>query len=120
MRVVFIDIFLNKICRRIVAMTHAVTENCKRCRFTECVLVCPVACFHSDGEMLYIDPDECIDCSACISACPVEAIYEIVDLPDNLEIWAKINYERAKELPLIQDKEDPLPSAEQRRVELGF
>jgi ferredoxin len=55
-------------------MTFVVTGNCQRCRFTDCVAVCPVECFHGDDEMLYIDPEECIDCDACVEACPVDAI----------------------------------------------
>ena len=71
-------------------MTTVVTENCKGCRFTDCVEVCPVACFHYDDEMLYIDPDVCIDCSACIPECPVEAIFEEDDLPEGQEKWVEI------------------------------
>ena len=75
-------------------MTTVVTENCKGCRFTDCVSVCPVACFHYDDEMLYIDPDVCIDCSACIPECPVEAIFEEDDIPEGQEGWVEINAER--------------------------
>lgn len=101
-------------------MTTVVTENCKGCRFTDCVTVCPVECFHGDEEMLYIDNDVCIDCAACIDECPVEAIYEEDDLPDNLKDWVQINAERAPNLPVISDLEDPLPGADDRKVELGF
>ena len=101
-------------------MTTVVTENCKGCRFTDCVTVCPVACFHYDDEMLYIDPDVCIDCSACIPECPVEAIFEEDDLPDGQEKWVEINAERAPDLPLIEDKMEPLPKAEERKSALGF
>ena len=66
-------------------MTFVVTDNCKRCRFTDCVAMCPVDCFHADDEMLYIDPDECIDCGACVPACPVEAIYSLDETPQQ---WA--------------------------------
>ncbi len=76
-------------------MTTIVTENCDGCRFTDCVTVCPVDCFHYDDRMLYIDPDECIDCSACIPECPVEAIYEDDDIPEEFVIWIEINAERA-------------------------
>lgn len=101
-------------------MTTIVTDNCKGCRFTDCVTVCPVACFHGDSEMLYIDPDTCIDCSACIPECPVDAIYEEDDLPDDKRAWIEINAERAAELPVVEDKQDPLPTAEARKAELGF
>ena len=62
-------------------MTFVVTDNCKSCRFTDCVAVCPVDCFHGDAEMLYIDPNECIDCGACVPACPVEAIFALDETP---------------------------------------
>ena len=101
-------------------MTPIVTDNCKGCRFTDCVSVCPVACFHYDDEMLYIDPDTCIDCSACIPECPVEAIYEGDDIPEGQEHWIEINAEKAAELPVIEEQMEPLPGAEDRKSELGF
>jgi ferredoxin len=101
-------------------MTFVVTENCKGCRFTDCVAVCPVECFHGDDEMLYIDPDECIDCGACVPECPVEAIYDETELPDELSDWLKINAEKAPKLPVINESTDPLGGAEERKKELGF
>ncbi|MFH0342393.1 MAG: 4Fe-4S dicluster domain-containing protein [Chromatiales bacterium] len=101
-------------------MTTIVTENCLRCRFTDCVTVCPVNCFHGDDDMLYIDPEVCIDCSACVPECPVHAIHEGEDIPDNLKHWIEINAERAPSLPVIESKQDPLPTAEARRAELGY
>jgi ferredoxin len=70
--------------------------------------------------MLYIDPEVCIDCSACIPECPVQAIYEEDDLPDHLREWVRINAERAPQLPSCTDSMDPLPGAEARKTELGF
>ena len=101
-------------------MTFVVTENCRKCRFTDCVAVCPVDCFHADEDMLYIDPEECIDCGACVPECPVEAIYDEAQLPDELQDWVKINQEKATSLPVINDTQDPLPTAEARKKELGF
>ncbi len=101
-------------------MTFVVTENCRKCRFTDCVAVCPVDCFHADEEMLYIDPEECIDCGACVPECPVEAIYDETQLPEELEGWIKTNAEKAASLPVINDTQDPLPTAEERKKELGF
>lgn len=101
-------------------MTTIVTDNCKSCRFTDCVTVCPVECFHFDDEMLYIDPDVCIDCSACIPECPVEAIFETDDMPEDQEKWIEINAERSAELPVCEDQMEPLPGAEDRKTELGF
>ena len=101
-------------------MTFVVTDVCIRCKYTDCVTVCPVECFHADDNMLYIDPDVCIDCSACIPECPVEAIYEEDDLPEGMEEWVTINAERSPELPVITDKQDQLPSADDKKAALGF
>ena len=101
-------------------MTAVVTENCQACRFTECVNVCPVACFHADETMLYIDGDVCIDCCACIPACPVHAIYREPDLPAESRKWIAVNQARAAELPLIEARTDPLPTAAAKRGKLGF
>ncbi len=101
-------------------MAFVVTSNCQRCRFTDCVDVCPVDCFHADEDMLYIDPDECIDCGACVPECPVEAIYDETQLPEEQEEWIALNAERSKSLPVINETQEPLPTAEARKKELGF
>ena len=101
-------------------MTTVVTDNCQRCRFTDCVTDCPVDCFHGDDEMLYIDPDVCIDCGACIPLCPVQAIYEEMDLPEEKERWIEINAERAPGLPVINEQQEHYPGAEERKAELGY
>jgi ferredoxin len=101
-------------------MTFVVTDNCQRCRFTDCVAVCPVDCFHGDDEMLYIDPNECIDCGACVPECPVEAIFDETQLPDNQKQWIKVNAEKAGGLPVINSKQEPYPGAEERKEKLGF
>ena len=101
-------------------MTFIVIDNCKDCRFTDCVAVCPVDCFHSDNDMLYIDPEECIDCGACVPECPVEAIYEESQVPEDKIEWIAINAEKAPKLPVINETGDPLPTAEERKTKLGF
>ena len=101
-------------------MTYVVTDNCQKCRFTDCVTVCPVDCFHGDAEMLYIDPDECIDCGACVPECPVQAIFDEADLPDDKNAWIQVNADKAPDLPVVNEREDPLPTAEERKKELGF
>ena len=101
-------------------MTFVVTDNCKGCRFTDCVAVCPVDCFHADAEMLYIDPAECIDCGACVPECPVEAIFDETQVPDNQKHWTAINAERSASLPVINVQGDPLPGAQERKEKLGF
>jgi len=101
-------------------MTYVVTENCHLCRFTDCVVVCPVDCFHADDEMVYVDPDECIDCGACVPECPVEAIYPEDEVPEDQKKWIDINAEKAPNLPVITEKEDPLPTAADKRKKLGL
>ena len=101
-------------------MTFVVTENCRGCRYTDCVNVCPVDCFHADAEMLYIDPRRCIDCGACIPECPVEAIYEEGTVPGNQAYWLAINAERSLSLPVIRVAEAPLASAAERARKLGL
>ena len=101
-------------------MTFVVTGNCRRCRYTDCVAVCPVDCFHGDVEMLYIDPNACIDCGACIPECPVEAIYEEGTVPDDQAHWLAINAQRAAQLPFVNVRAAPLASAAERARELGF
>ncbi len=101
-------------------MTFVVTDNCQRCRFTDCVAVCPVDCFHGDAEMLYIDPNECIDCGACVPECPVEAISDETQLPDDKKGWIKINADKSVGLPVVNTQGDPYPGAEERKEKLGF
>jgi ferredoxin len=79
-----------------------------------------VECFHADEESTYIDPEVCIDCGACIPACPVHAIYETLDMPDELRHWTDINTERCRVLPVISEKLEPLPGAEERKAALGY
>jgi ferredoxin len=101
-------------------MTYVVTTNCQDCRFTDCVTVCPVDCFHGDERMLYIDPDECIDCGACVPECPVEAIFAEDDVPESEQHWTAINAEKSPGLPVVNEKGDALPGAEERKKALGF
>lgn len=106
-------------------MTHIVIGNCIDCKFTDCVLVCPVDCFYENDTQLVIDPDECIDCSACIAECPVEAIYAEDEVPEEHEAYLEINASEALRLinegvEPITDQKDPLPTAEKKRAELGF
>ena len=94
-------------------MTHVVTESCIKCKHTDCVDVCPVDCFKEGPNFLVIDPDECIDCAVCIPECPVNAIYAEEDLPAGQEAFTALNAELAKVWPVITDKKDALPDAEQ-------
>lgn len=106
-------------------MTHVVTSNCKGCQFTDCVLVCPVDCFYDTGTQLVIDPDECIDCSACVAECPVEAIYAEDELFAEDEDAITFNADSVEDIKsnggeAVTDQREPLPTAEDRRRQLGF
>ena len=79
-------------------MAHVVCEPCHDCKYTDCVVVCPMECFYEDGSMLYIDPVECIDCEACIPECPVEAIYKDTDVPARWHDFIALNAERSAAL----------------------
>ena len=72
-------------------MAFVVTDNCNRCRFTDCVEACPVDCFYGDETMLYIHPDECIDCGACEPECPVQAIFPDTDVPSEWTSYVEKN-----------------------------
>ena len=89
-------------------MPHVVCEPCVRCKYTDCVVVCPVDAYREDKEMLVIDPDVCIDCGACVPECPVKAIYVDNDVPDKWKKYIKLNADKAKTLPVITDKKEPL------------
>ena len=95
-------------------MTFVVTENCIKCKYTDCVAVCPVDCFVEGPNFLAINPDECIDCGVCEPECPVDAI-----VPDNtlqgteLDFWMKVNTDMSAIWPNITEKKDPMPEAEE-------
>ena len=82
-------------------MPFVVTENCIKCKYTDCVEVCPVDCFHEGPNFLVIDPDECIDCTLCEPECPVNAIYPEDDVPAGQENFIALNAELAKDWPVI-------------------
>ncbi|GBE08864.1 ferredoxin 1 [bacterium BMS3Bbin11] len=93
-------------------MTYVVTENCINCKYTDCVVVCPVDCFHEGPNFLVIDPEECIDCALCVPECPVEAIYADDELPDGMEQYIALNAELSEIWPVISEKIEPLADAE--------
>ena len=88
-------------------MAHVVTDNCVKCRFTDCVDVCPVACFYVLDDRLVIHPDDCIDCTACVPECPVEAIFAEDNVPEDQKEWIELNKE-AENHPVISNAKDPL------------
>src|SRR5208282_631741 len=77
-------------------MTYVVTESCIRCKYTDCVDVCPVDCFREGPNFLVIDPDECIDCTLCVAECPVEAIFAEDDVPADQQSFKALNAELSK------------------------
>lgn len=93
-------------------MTFVVTENCIRCKYTDCVDVCPADCFHEGPNFLVINPETCIDCSLCVTECPAEAIYEESDLPEDQRHFIELNAELAQVWPVISEMGSPLPEAE--------
>ena len=91
-------------------MTYVVTEDCIKCKYTDCVEVCPVDCFYEGENMLVINPDECIDCGVCEPECPAEAI-----LPDSDEVaekWLDLNATQANVWPNITEKKEPANDAD--------
>ncbi len=90
-------------------MTYVVTDNCIKCKYTDCVEVCPVDCFYEGENMLVIHPDECIDCGVCEPECPADAI--LPDTEPGLEKWVALNAEYAEKWPNLTVKKDQLPEA---------
>jgi ferredoxin len=92
-------------------MTHVVTDNCIKCKYTDCVEVCPVDCFYEGENMLVIHPDECIDCGVCVPECPAEAIFPDTD-PAAEPKWLTQNRAFASKWPNITRKKTPPPDAD--------
>lgn len=101
-------------------MPHVVTDHCVDCRYTQCVDVCPVDCFHGSALRLYIDPEVCIDCAACVPICPVRAIADSFDREADGEALVDLNRRMSRELPVIDQRGEPLPTAERKRLSLGY
>ncbi len=91
-------------------MAYVVTDACIKCKYTDCVEVCPVDCFYEGATMLAINPDECIDCGVCEPECPIEAIQP--ESEDNIK-WLEVNREYSEKWPNITIKKDALPEAEE-------
>ncbi|ANG61546.1 ferredoxin [Marinobacterium aestuarii] len=85
-------------------MTFVVTENCIKCKYTDCVEVCPVDCFYEGPNFLVIHPDECIDCGLCEPECPADAIFQDDDLSDEQQIYVELNTDLAEIWPNISLK----------------
>lgn len=94
-------------------MTFVVLENCIKCKYTDCVEVCPVDCFHEGANFLVIDPDECIDCTLCEPECPAEAIVPEDDVPEGQEAFIDLNAELSRTWPVITTRKEAPPDAEE-------
>ncbi|WP_340679852.1 ferredoxin FdxA [Paraglaciecola sp.] len=94
-------------------MTFVVTENCIKCKYTDCVTVCPVDAFFEGENFLVIDPDICIDCALCVPECPVDAIFQDTHLPADQQAFLQINAELAKVWPNIIELKAPPEDADE-------
>jgi ferredoxin len=82
-------------------MTFIVIDQCIKCKYTDCVEVCPVDCFHEGPNMLVINPEECIDCNLCVPECPVDAIFPEDEIPAGQEQFLQINAELSEKWPVL-------------------
>ena len=89
-------------------MAYVVTAPCFGCKYTDCVVVCPCDCFREGDDMLYIEPNECIDCDACVSECPVAAIFHEDNVPAEWKEFIALNAEMAPKCPPITERKTPL------------
>ena len=100
-------------------MTYVVTQDCIKCKYTDCVEVCPVDCFYEGDNMLVINPDECIDCGVCEPECPAEAIISDTS-PKFTQRLYDINDKWSREWPVITEKKDALPGADELNPAKGY
>jgi ferredoxin len=94
-------------------MAFVVTENCIKCKYTDCVEVCPVDCFHEGPNFLVIDPEECIDCTLCEPECPANAIMAEDDVPADQAHFKALNKELSRQWPVITEKKEPAADAKE-------
>ncbi len=99
-------------------MTYVVTDACVKCKYTDCVEICPVDCFYEGEHMLVINPEECIDCGVCVPECPVDAIKAESD-GDDLMIWIERGHKLSKVWPQITVKKPAPIDADDYKDETG-
>jgi ferredoxin len=98
-------------------MTYVVTESCVKCKYTDCVDVCPVDAFREGPNFLAIDPDECIDCTLCVAECPVEAIFAEDDVPEDQRAFLQLNGELSRQWkPIVMTRAAPRDADEWAKV----
>jgi len=98
-------------------MAYVVCEPCHDCKYTDCVVVCPCECFYEDGSMLYIDPQDCIDCDSCVPECPVAAIFPGVEVPTQWAHYLELNAERSAALKAAG--QDPITERQEPKAGSG-
>ncbi len=98
-------------------MTYIVAEPCINCKYTDCVAVCPVDCFHEGVNFLVIDPETCIDCGLCPPECPASAIFAEEDLPEKWNEYIEINAKYASDWPVIDAQKEPMAGADESQKE---
>ena len=96
-------------------MTFVVSDKCIRCKYMDCIDPCPVDCFHEGPEFIVINPDECIDCNICAIECPVDAIYQDKELPEDQKDFIEINRRLSQIWPRAVSGSNPLSEREQWR-----
>src|SRR5437868_14928235 len=99
--------------RRFSLVSHIVTANCNDCKYTDCCVVCPVECFYQDETMLYIDPEDCIDCEACVPECPVEAIFPEAGVPS---VWTQFVQLNPEPVAVLKDKAGHITQRQEPKV----
>ena len=92
-------------------MAYVITAPCVDCKYTRCAAVCPVEAFHEAADRLYINADTCIDFDLCVPECPVEAIFQDSDVPDEYEEWIELNANGAPDLPVLNEEKAPLKAS---------
>ena len=101
-------------------MTYIVGDACVKCKYTDCVSVCPVDCFYEGENTLVIKPEECIDCGVCEPECPAGAIFPDTEMTPYLEQWLALNTELSEQWPNITEQKEPMPDADSFNPEMGY
>ncbi len=94
-------------------MAFVVTDNCIRCKYTDCVAVCPADAFYEGPNFMVISPIDCIDCGLCVPECDAQAIFQEEELPEGQEVYIELNAELAELWPNITEVKPALPEAEE-------